>query len=502
MSSSQRGALILRIAQLILLVYLFLVSIDLLKEGFQLLGGSPGLYVSDLKDPQALASHLRAADDPLSRHIAQDVLAPQTRQMLQADEDSGGVSPELRDAILADLNPWIETQRIYSDELFARVDLDESLLQRARSETHGEGVPKVNRDLLSAAYPDSIAPMRKSLGARLIRPRAGEGLLQSALAALVGLCIGLLATSLAQSSSSTTSILVSMVAAGTLDISQAVPMVMGANIGTSVTNTLVATGHILRKNEFERAFAAAVVHDAFNVLTVIILLPVEIFTRYLTRSALLLEGLFEDIGGFSFLNPLKDAVAPVAKSLQHLAIWLAPQGSSNIAAAICLVLALAILFVTLKFLTGALKAVMVGPLERLIHGALFKSTWTAIAFGLFVTACVQSSSITTSMIVPLVAGGILTLQQAFPFTVGANIGTTVTALMAALVTQSPAAVALALTHFLFNVTGAAIFLPLRKLPIAVAQFFGRLVLRFRPLAIILILLVFFIFPLAVILLFG
>ena len=75
----------------------------------------------------------------------------------------------------------------------------------------------------------------------------------------IGLVIGLLGTTVVQSSSVTTSMIVALVAApdDPLPIQNAIPMIMGANIGTTVTNTLVALGHMGRKDEFERAFAAA-----------------------------------------------------------------------------------------------------------------------------------------------------------------------------------------------------------------------------------------------------
>ena len=77
---------------------------------------------------------------------------------------------------------------------------------------------------------------------------------------LVGLFTGILATTLAQSSSTITSIAVGLVASRALTIEGAIPVVMGANIGTSVTNTLVSMGHITRKEEFRRALAGATVH--------------------------------------------------------------------------------------------------------------------------------------------------------------------------------------------------------------------------------------------------
>jgi solute carrier family 34 (sodium-dependent phosphate cotransporter) len=93
---------------------------------------------------------------------------------------------------------------------------------------------------------------------------------------LSGLCAGLLATVLVQSSSVSTATIVGMVGAGTLPVSLAVPMIMGANIGTTVTNTLASLGSIRRANEFRRAFAAATVHDFFNLMAVAILLPLEL----------------------------------------------------------------------------------------------------------------------------------------------------------------------------------------------------------------------------------
>ena len=101
-----------------------------------------------------------------------------------------------------------------------------------------------------------------------------------------GLLTGLLATSLVQSSSTVTSLIVGLVAGGTITIEQAVPMVMGANVGTSITNTIVAMGHMTRSNEFQRAFAGATVHDFFNLMAVAVFLPLEIATGFLHKPGL------------------------------------------------------------------------------------------------------------------------------------------------------------------------------------------------------------------------
>ena len=93
--------------------------------------------------------------------------------------------------------------------------------------------------------------------------------------------VGVLVTVLVQSSSTSTSIVITMVAADLFTVKQAISLVMGANIGTSVTSTIVALAQSADKNEFRRAFAAATVHDMFNFLTVLVFLPLEAATGYL-----------------------------------------------------------------------------------------------------------------------------------------------------------------------------------------------------------------------------
>ncbi|KRZ80166.1 Sodium-dependent phosphate transport protein 2A, partial [Trichinella papuae] len=103
-------------------------------------------------------------------------------------------------------------------------------------------------------------------------------ILQSSMAKVM---VGLLATVLLQSSGVSTSIVVSMVASGAIDVKSAIPIIMGVNIGTSVTSTLVSLVRTNNSNAFEKTFAAATVHDMFNLATVLILLPVEILSSYL-----------------------------------------------------------------------------------------------------------------------------------------------------------------------------------------------------------------------------
>ncbi len=293
----------------------------------------------------------------------------------------------------------------------------------------------------------------------------------------IGLIIGILATTLVQSSSTTTSMTVALVAAGALTIEGAIPIVMGANIGTSVTNTLVSLAHASRPEEFRRAFAGATVHDFFNWIAVIVLLPVEIAFGYLQKTATFLESVLEGVGGIKLFDPLKAIVRPVAEAISALL------GKSG---ALTLVAGVLLLFFALKFLVDFLKAIFSSRAESILHRTLFRSALPAMAAGMVITVMVQSSSITTSVAVPLVGAGIVTLEQIFPFTIGANVGTTVTAMLAALATGDPTAVSVAFSHLLFNLSGTLIVYPLkpiRRIPLRLARLLGDIGARSRVLAV-------------------
>ena len=133
-----------------------------------------------------------------------------------------------------------------------------------------------------------------------------------------GLFIGIMATSLIQSSSTTTSIVVGLGAGEALTLGNAIPIVMGANIGTTITNTLVSMGHIGKRIEFRRAFSAGIVHDFFNICTVLALFPIELNFHIIRKSAVLLEEVFAGAGGLKMFNPLKIIIDPVISLLDNI----------------------------------------------------------------------------------------------------------------------------------------------------------------------------------------
>jgi sodium-dependent phosphate cotransporter len=323
-----------------------------------------------------------------------------------------------------------------------------------------------------------------------------EDLLGTTADPVTGLFIGLLATALTQSSSSTTSIVVGLVASGVLSIHNAIPIVMGANIGTTITNTIVSLGHISRKEEFRRAFSASVVHDTFNILSVAILFPLQYFTKFLEHISLFFDKLLVNIGSMSFASPLKLITSPVADSITRAVERIT--GDHKAVAVVVLFIALALLFLSLRYMVHYMKALIMERAEVIFERTIFKTPYHGFLFGLLLTTLVQSSSATVSLIVPIAGAGMIGLERVFPYTMGANVGTTVTALMAALATGNPSALAVAISHLMFNVCGISIFWWIRFVPIRIAEKLAGLTMRNRGYAVYYIILIFFVIPLTVI----
>lgn len=310
----------------------------------------------------------------------------------------------------------------------------------------------------------------------------------------VGLLIGVLVTSIIQSSSGTTSIVVTLVASGQITVGNAIPIVMGANIGTTITNTLVSLGHIRRKDEFRRAMSAAMVHDIFNILCVVVFLSLELSTGFLESSATWLAGNFADIGGLKYVSPLKAATKPVATFLGVQAEYLFGKQWGGIA---LVVFALVILFSSLMGMVRIMRSATLARFEVLFDKLVGRYPIAALLLGIIVTGVIQSSSITTSLLVPMVGAGILTVAQIYPVTLGANIGTTVTAILAALASRNIAGLTIAFVHLLFNICGTILFFFIprtRNIPIWLADKLSVFFAKVRYYAIIYILIIFFVIP--------
>ncbi|MGL5110607.1 MAG: Na/Pi symporter [Vibrio ordalii] len=314
---------------------------------------------------------------------------------------------------------------------------------------------------------------------------------------IAGLMIGLVATALIQSSSTVTSIIVGLVAGG-LPVEMAIPMVMGANIGTTVTNTLVSLGHVRCQVEFKRAFASATIHDFFNLLAVVIFLPLEMMFGILEKishwlvSPLLSTGDMS-MKGLDFIGPLTKPVVSGLKS--QLSIF-----GDTIGGIALISLGIFTIFIAITAMGKLMKSLMVGRAKELLKNAIGRGPLHGIASGSIVTILVQSSSTTTSLMVPLVGSGVLKVRDIYPFTLGANIGTCITALLAATAVSGEFAVfalQIALVHLTFNLLATLLIygVPfLRELPIKGAEMIAEMATKNKAVVAGYLLSVFIIMP--------
>uniref|UniRef100_A0A8C7ND46 Sodium-dependent phosphate transport protein 2B n=1 Tax=Oncorhynchus mykiss TaxID=8022 RepID=A0A8C7ND46_ONCMY len=397
---------------------------------------------------------------------------------------------------------------------------------------------------------------------------------------VAGLVIGVLVTLLVQSSSTSSSIVVSMVSSGLLEVQSAVPVIMGANIGTSVTNTIVAMMQAGDRNEFRRAFAGATVHDFFNWLSVLILLPLEAATGVLYKLTKIIIDSFNIQGGNNapdllnvITDPLTDAIIeldknvisdiatgdPAARNKSLIKIWCKtekitvrfPSDANCTTGALCwvegnktltqinvtetinlercnhifvfanlpdlavglilLALSLLILCTCLILIVKLLNSMLKGQVAVVIKKVLntdfpFPFGWVtgyiAIMVGAGMTFIVQSSSVFTSAITPLVGIGVISLERAYPLTLGSNIGTTTTAILAAMAAPGETlanSLQVALCHFFFNIAGILLWypIPFTRIPIRLARALGNRTAKYRWFAALYLLLCFLLMPLTI-----
>ncbi|XP_072319034.1 sodium-dependent phosphate transport protein 2B-like [Eucyclogobius newberryi] len=401
---------------------------------------------------------------------------------------------------------------------------------------------------------------------------------------LAGLVIGVLVTLLVQSSSTSSSIVVSMVSSGLLTVQLAVPIIMGTNIGTSVTNTLVAMTQAGDRNTFRRAFAGATVHDFFNWLSVLVLLPVEVATGYLYKVTKLIIDSFNIESGEAapallnvITDPLTESIIqldetvlsqiaignPEARNMSLIKEWCktftnttlmnvtvpGPENCTSptlcwfdgnqtitlsnvsvtynlekckhlfvdaplsdlavglILLALSLLVLCSCLVLIVKLLNSMLKGQVAGIIKKILNTDFpFPFGWIvgyiAILVGAGMTFVVQSSSVFTSAITPLVGIGVISIERAYPLSLGSNIGTTTTAILAAMASPGDTlgnALQIALVHFLFNITGIALWypIPFTRIPIRLAKGLGSITAKYRWFAAVYIICCFFFLPLFV-----
>ena len=310
-----------------------------------------------------------------------------------------------------------------------------------------------------------------------------------------GLFIGLLITAMLQSSSTTTSLVVAFVASGAITLESAIPIIMGANVGTTITSMIVSLGFISRKKEFRRAVSAGSYHVFFNILTVVVLFPLEYYYGFLSSIS-------SHIAGY-FFTP---SALVVEKEISHSwsGFWPVTDFLQGIipSSFILTILALALLFSSILIFRRLISNLLKAKSPEVFSRFFFKNQIKSFSWGLLTTAAIRSSTITTSVVVPIVGKKIASLKQAAPFIMGANVGTTITAFIAAtLNANTSSTISIAIAHFLFNIIGVLLFFPipvLRKLPMELANGLGKLTLKYRLVGFLFLLLTFFFIPFSLI----
>ncbi|XP_078692345.1 sodium-dependent phosphate transport protein 2B-like [Branchiostoma floridae x Branchiostoma belcheri] len=398
---------------------------------------------------------------------------------------------------------------------------------------------------------------------------------------IAGLMIGVLATVLVQSSSTSTSIVVTMVASGLLDVRPAIPIIMGANIGTSVTNTIVSMAQASERNEFRRAFGGATVHDMFNWLTVLVFLPIEVATGYLyhlshyivksfnletkdmkqeflkvltkpftklviqidkkviskiatgdekayekslikewcekeqnmvTKNVTQLMNVTVLENGVNVtreMNVTQEIEEEVTVNIKKCSFLFQDTGLNDTAVGIILlVVALIMLCVCLVTIVKILNSMLRGRVAKIVKKTInaefpgklsFLAGYLAILVGAGLTILVQSSSIFTSTMTPLVGIGVISIERMYPLTLGSNIGTTTTGLLAAFANSGAKlekGLQIAICHLFFNLSGIMVFypLPFLRFPIKMAKWLGNTTADYRWFAVLYLVLMFFVFP--------
>lgn len=310
-----------------------------------------------------------------------------------------------------------------------------------------------------------------------------------------GLFIGLLITAMIQSSSTTTAMVVALVASGSITIESAIPIIMGANVGTTITSTIVSMGFINKKKDFRRAVAAGTYDGFFNILIVVILFPLQYYYGFLSEISLWIANYFFHSSAVAVETSFATRWSLFGGLVDFL-LTIIPSGF--LLALIAFILLFTSILLFRKLISGLLLATSPERFSRFF----FKNAWKSFFWGTVTTAAIRSSTITISVVVPIVAQKIVSLRKAAPFILGANIGTTITAFIAALLNvNASTAISIAIAHFLFNFIGVLIFYPiplLRRIPLELANRLGRLTLQYRLAGFVYILLTFFFIPFSLI----
>jgi len=252
---------------------------------------------------------------------------------------------------------------------------------------------------------------------------------------------------------------VAFVSSGVMPLSLAVATIIGAEIGTTVTPFLVSViGYIRKKNQLSASFNVTMSHVLYNLFTLLLFYPAELFFGVFTNIAWRGSTIFVKATWLRNIPNFLDVAAPwVDLLLEFTPAWIG------------LILGGATLLVALWGVERYMTAIFSMPTSWSLIRATFTKPLRAFIAGFLFTVLVPSTTVMVSLLVPLAASGVITADfYILPYILGANIGTVFDVMIAALATGDPVSLGIWLVHLSINVIGALIFFPLLK-P------FGRLV---------------------------
>ncbi len=170
--------------------------------------------------------------------------------------------------------------------------------------------------------------------------------------------------------------LVALVATEALTLEAAIPIVMGANIGTTVTSSMVALGHISDKSEFRKAFAASILHDFFNIFTVLLLFPLQLFTGFLSETSHVAGSwIAEQEMKSQLFNTITNNLFPIK--------WLSNSLLAQVGEFpwLALVISIVLLFISLKFFANFINKILIGTYKKRMNQIFFGSPHQVFGLG-------------------------------------------------------------------------------------------------------------------------
>ncbi|OQS05850.1 sodium-dependent phosphate transporter [Thraustotheca clavata] len=335
---------------------------------------------------------------------------------------------------------------------------------------------------------------------------------------ICSLMIGVVAAALLHSQSTVVSITVASVGAGALSLRQAIPIVMGANLGTCVTCILVAFAQVHSRDQFERAMAAATVHDMYNLWSIVVLYPIEVVLHPLEKLG---SAMTRGSGKIAFSSPLDKIIDPFADHLVSLNRTIVQNivaasgngttcnetkimlhgsmrnSSMTTAGTVTLVVGFICLILALVGMVYTMTRLFRNTTSSLLQRVLNFNAYVNILIGLIITMILHSSTAMTSTLTPLAGLNVITMDQLYPLILGSNIGTTASGLLAAVVTGRKEAGQVALANIWFNVFGILLFyvVPATRYPVVhCAQRIGKYSAQWPMVAIIFLLVTFALLP--------